>query len=125
MTRRGVTLIETLAALALLAAVAVPLTRVWTLASDVAGRSRAQILAAILAENKLNELFAEGNVADAAGEGDFGPDYPDFTWRIDVSSWPEDPGYWQIDVTVSWTRRSLEYATTLTSLTQAGQEGSR
>jgi type II secretion system protein I len=122
MTRPGVTLIETLAALALLAAIALPLTRAWTLASDVAGRSRTQTLAATLAENKLNALLAEGNAAGAPEEGDFAPEYPDFAWRVELSDWPEDPTYRQIDVTVSWSRRGREHATTLSCLIGAQRE---
>ena len=115
-TRRGVTLVETLAALALVAITLPVLARAWIITMDCAARSRAQVVSTTLAQNKLADLVAAGDQADDAESGDFGNDYPGYRWQVDTSSWPLDDRFRQINVTVKWNRRNMDYETTLSTL---------
>ena len=112
---RGVSLVEVLAALAVLGAVGAVLTRAWTISMGTAARSQAELTAAVLAEGKLAEVVLEG---ETAGEdsGDFAPEHPGYQWRCEQTPWSEDNLLREVAVTVSWTRRDLDYETTVTTL---------
>jgi type II secretion system protein I len=117
-----VTLVELLAALALLAVVAVTLSEAWTLGIRVAGRSRAEVTAAALAENKLAEIVAAEASPSSAVSGDFGEEHRGYRWRCQWREWPTDSRLRQIDVTVTWTRRNTSHETTVSTLVDTAQE---
>jgi type II secretion system protein I len=117
--RVGVTLIETLASLALLAVVAPILARAWAVTMDSAARSRDQITASVLAENMLTEMVAEGNLTSADQSGTFGDEHPGFAWETSVFDWPEDSRFKEVDVTVTWNRRQTGYRTVVATIVSA------
>jgi type II secretion system protein I len=117
--RRGVTLIETLAAIALVAIIAPILAQAWLVSMDSAARSRDQVVASVLAEGKLADMVAEGDVASADQSGTFGGDWPGFEWESSVHDWPEDNRFKQVDVTVTWNRRETDYKTVVTTIVSA------
>jgi type II secretion system protein I len=118
----GVTLIETLAALALVAAVGTVVTRAWLLTMDVAARSRAQTVAATLAETRLAEILSEEDFDSSEDEDAFEEPWEAYRWKSSIAEWSEDSRLRQVDVTITWTRRDMEYQTTLSTLVDAEQE---
>jgi general secretion pathway protein I len=80
----GFTLIEVLVALVI---ITIALTSVYRLQSDtfrMSGDTRFYTLAPLLAQGKLAEIEREGlkNASDASG--DFGLDYPGYTWMVRI-----------------------------------------
>jgi type II secretion system protein I len=113
--RRGVSLVEVLAALALIAAVAPAMGRAWTLSMTVAGQSAQEVTAATLAENKLAEIVAApGAAADDSGQ--FEPPYQRYSWQCERAAWEGDGRMTQLDVTVSWQSRGRDVSTTVSTL---------
>ena len=106
--RRGVSLIEVLAALALIAAVAPVLSRAWVLTMTVAGQSADEVTAAALAESKLAEIVAAEAPATAEDSGAFAAPHEDFHWQVERGPWPQDERMIEAEVTVTWTRRGQE-----------------
>lgn len=115
----GVTLIETLAALTVVAIVLPTLTRAWSLSTASTGYSQASMLASVLAENKLNELRLANDVAAMSSEGEFGDEnvaWSSFHWQSSLEEWSEDSSYQQLSVTVRWNRHNQLREITLTTL---------
>jgi type II secretory pathway pseudopilin PulG len=119
-----VTLIETLASLALVAVVAPILAKAWTVTMDSAARSRDQVTASVLAENTLTEMVAEGDLTSADQRGSFGDEHPGFAWETSITDWPQDSRFKEVDVTVTWARRQTNYRTTVTTIVSAAAAGS-
>ena len=115
---RGVTLIETLAALALLGAVVPVVTRAWMVTLDVASRSRAEATAAVLGANLTEELLLATSSLNAE-QGDFGDDYPGYTWKTELNEWSEDSSMRELTVVVRWERRSHQFEIRLATLVPA------
>ena len=89
------------------------------LCMDAAGWAAQQNRAVSLAQSKLDELVATGNVVDAEMSGDFGDEYPQYTWVAYVNEW-DDIRLSQLDVSVLWTRRGQQREVTLSTLVYTG-----
>lgn len=113
------TLIEVLATLTLVAIVLPVVIDGVLLSLATAGQARQQTEAASLAQSKLAELVATGQLNDSEIAGDFGPDWPEYRWSARVDEW-EDTRLAQLDVSVIWTRRGRERSVTLTTLIYEG-----
>lgn len=113
------TIIEVLATLVLTAIVLPAVVAGISLSLATAGYARQRTEAAWLAQSKLAELVAAGELHDSQLSGDFGPDWPAYRWSAQVNQW-EDDKLLQLDVSVSWTRRSRERSVTLTTLVYEG-----
>lgn len=111
---RGVTLMEVLATLLLVAIVLPAVMRGVTVSMQAAARARHQTEAAALAEAKLNELLASSDTNLPTGSGEFGIDWPDYRWETSAVS--RDLGLYEITVVVRWTERGAERMYELTSL---------
>ena len=60
------------------------------------------IVAATFAESKISELIASGEWEQGGlSRGNFGHDYPDYVWDIDVKNWDEAPMS-ELRVSVYW-----------------------
>ena len=107
----GFTLVEVLAAMALLAIVLPVVMRGTQIALRASSIARHEAEAASLGQAKLNEMIAEGTSKD--GSGDFGADWPDYRWECQSIS--NDLGVTEMDMTVTWNEggqaRSLKIAT--------------
>ena len=114
--RRGVSLVEVLAALALAAAVAPALNRAWVVSMTTASRASAEVTAATLAQNKLDEIVAAGAQAGGEDSGQFDAPHDAYRWSVERGPWTGDSTLTQIDVTVTWTRRNTEFTSTLRTL---------
>lgn len=117
----GFTLMEVLAAMALLALVLPVAMKGISIAVNLASDSTRKMTASRLAENRLSEavLLEEWKTGDA--KGDFGNEYPDFKWTL-VTSNRSEAGLKQIDVAVAWKHRGYEKETVLTTLVYESQE---
>ena len=126
--RRGLTLVEVLATIVMMAIVLPAAMQGISLcmATSVAARQRSE--AAALAESKLAELIATGDWQFGGQSGDFGEAWPDYHWTAAAADWASDPTMKQLDVSVTWTSRREEKEIVLTTLIynseQASQTGS-
>ncbi len=116
---RAFTIVEVLATLTLAAIVLPVAMHGILLCLATAGHARQQARAASLAQTKLAEIVATGELYDAETEGDFGEDLPQYTWAAQVNEW-EDPRLVQVDVAVIWIRRGQERYVTLSTLVYTG-----
>lgn len=106
MRRTGFTLIETLIAVALVAAVLPVALAGVSRAGQAASEGHRRQLALHLAQNKLNELVASGDWANGATSGNFdavadGDEATAFRWQLESTPW-RDPAVHALRVTVGW-----------------------
>ncbi len=80
----GFTLLEVLVALGILAIVLLAVFRLQAQALSMSQESRFYTLAPHLARSVLKERETAPDAPLASGEGDFGADYPGYTWKITV-----------------------------------------
>ena len=112
--RGGFTLIEVLATL-LLVGIVLPVTmRGVSLALAAASNARHTAEATTLAETKLAEITTDTLSATTDGSGDFGADFPGYTWASQRVS--RDYGLTEIMVRVSWIERGRTKALTVSTL---------
>lgn len=116
---RAFTIVEVLATMMLAAIVLPAVVSGLLLCMDAAGWAAQQNRAVSLAQSKLDELVATGNVVDAEMSGDFGDEYPQYTWVAYVNEW-DDIRLSQLDVSVLWTRRGQQREVTLSTLVYTG-----
>jgi hypothetical protein len=122
MRKAGFTIIEVLATL-VFAGVILPVVVdgvMVSMATSVHARQQAE--AAQLAQTKLAELIATGEIDESEMEGDFGEDWPDYHWVSILDNWEEDDRLDQLSVGVFWTRRGKEYHVLVSTLVYTGGE---
>lgn len=119
--RGGFTLVEVLASLTLVGLVLPVAVGGISLAMGLGRESRQRTEAAALAQSKLVEAVATGDWQGARDDGDFGDEWPDYSWEMLVDDW-EEPGITEVAVTVSWTARGRERTVTMTTLAYGGGE---
>jgi len=104
----GFTLLEVMMAISI---IAIALTAVLGSQSQsvaLAGEARFKTTAPLLAQNKMAEMEAMNPVDLASDSGDFGDDFPGYTWTVTVDDVMFDGSMIgsdylkQIDLTVSW-----------------------
>jgi type II secretory pathway pseudopilin PulG len=118
--RRAFTIVEVLATLTLAAIILPVAVHGILLCLATASNARQQAQAASLAQSKLAELVATGELYDAEMSGDFGEDLPEYTWAAQVNEWEEDSRLVQVDVAVLWTRRGQQRHVALSTLVYMG-----
>ena len=86
-------------------------------------------IATQLAESKLNELIVTNTWQATGNTGDFGTDYPGYSWEMSEESWPGDNNnpMVQLDVTVHYLvqgrERDVQLSTLVNSTLAAGATG--
>ena len=117
--RGGFTIIELLATLTLVCIVLPVAVHGILLCLETAAHARQRTEAAALAQSKMAELIATGQWYDAELQGDFGDDWPQYTWVAQTGDW-EDSRLAELDVYVLWTRREKDYRVMLSTLLYTG-----
>lgn len=118
--RRAFTFIEILATLTLLAIVLPAVMSGISLSLSTANLAKQQSQAAALGQSKLMELVTAGQWQHAEQAGDFGQDWPNYRWTMQVSDW-DSPALRLLDLTVSWPMRGKTRSLTLSTLVRAGE----
>jgi len=95
----GFTLIEVMVAMAILATSLVAVFQLQSQSVSTASEVRFKTTASLLAQSKIAEMEASASLVSRADQGDFGPDYPQYAWRLAVSD-TQIPGFKRIEVTV-------------------------
>jgi general secretion pathway protein I len=75
-----------LVAVAILAIAMVAILKANVQNLDALTKSRETTMASLLAASKLAEIEAAGVANWAESQGDFGEDYPEFTWQVETTS---------------------------------------
>ncbi len=122
--RLGFTLVEVLATMAIMSIVLPVAMKGIALCSNTASTVRRRSEAGALAEAKLNELIATAQWQSGILAGDFGTDWPDYSWKAEVQTWTPsnstDNGYGntvsELAVHITWVSRGAERSVTLSTL---------
>lgn len=119
--RRGFTLVEIIVSLAVIAALLPPILYGMNLAATAAAVARNRSQAAVLAQQKLDELLVLNPASTESG--DFGQEYPQFTWSSEVVDRNDIPtvdnltnSLQELAVTVTWKQQGEPKTLTLTTL---------
>lgn len=111
--RRGFTLIEALATMALMAIILPVVARGLSLAQQAASVAKHTSEASGLAQAKLNELTTSA-LAGGNQSGEFGGNHPGFRWAS-VSA-QREYGLLQVDLSVTWMERVSDRTITISTL---------
>jgi len=113
--RRGFTLMEVLVSLAVIAIVLVSIIRLQGQTILMNQSFRFYTISPLLAQAKLSEAIEDPSGMDMASSGDFGEDYPGYTWQINTADiqipLDEDTtlDLKQIDVTIRFNKGEIQY----------------
>jgi general secretion pathway protein I len=88
---KGFTLLEVMVALSIVAGVLVPLLVSQSEGISMQDETKFRTTAALLAQKKISEIEVKGKDDLIADYGDFGDDFPDYFWEINIQdfSFPE------------------------------------
>ena len=111
----GFTLIEVLAAIALIVIALPVIMRGISMSAHAASVSKQRTQAAALAELKLNELVGTGNWQYGNLTGDFADEWPGYRWSAELADWT-DSSVQQLDVHVQWKGPRGDEKVTLSTL---------
>jgi general secretion pathway protein I len=103
MTRKkinGFTLMEVMIAMAILAIALVAIFQSQSQSISMATDSRFLTTAALLAQSKMAEVEAAPSLDINVKDGDFGQDYPDYSWHLQIDD-TQLAQFKKIEVTVS------------------------
>ena len=112
--RPGLSLVEVLATLVLVAVVLPAAMHGVSLALRAASYARHAQEASMLAEAKLNEALAARDAGALGGSGDFAPDWPEYRWQCQSGNYGS--GLQEVSLTVTWLERGVERSVTLATL---------
>lgn len=114
---RGFTLIEVLVTMVLMAIVIPVAMRGVTIALNASALAKRSAEAAHLAQQKMDELLSTQDPSQFTGGGDFGTDWPGYTWKADTTTSDDNYATLTIDVTYNVAGRPRDVqVTTLVSL---------
>ena len=105
--QKGFTLLEIMIAVAIIAIALTTLLGSQSQSVSFANSAQFETMAALLAQSKMSELVIEDSFSLSSNNGDFGDDFPGYTWEaevndiiveeIDVSQYLK-----QVDLSVKW-----------------------
>ena len=99
--RQGFTLLEVMIAMAILAIALVAVFQSQSQSLSMAGDSRFLTTASLLAQARMAEIETASSAALAEASGDFGEDFPHYTWHLDVVAQEEIPMLKKMTLTVT------------------------
>lgn len=85
MHEKGFTLLEVMLAMAILAIALVAVFQSQSQSISMAGQARFATTASLLAQSKMAEVETMDPGEINADSGDFGDDFPDYSWKVDVT----------------------------------------
>ena len=91
---------EVMVAIAILAIALVSVFQLQSQSISMASDSRFMTTAALLAQSKMVEIEALSSLTNKSENGDFGPDYPQYTWQVEIGD-TKLPQFKKIEVTVT------------------------
>jgi general secretion pathway protein I len=98
--KSGFTLMEVMIATAILAIALVAVFQSQSQSISMSTDSRFMTTASLLAQSKMVEVEAASTLDNQSKDGDFGIDYPQYTWHLEVSD-TQLPQFKKIEVTVT------------------------
>lgn len=119
---RGFTLVEILATFVLIAIILPVAMEGISLSTKMASNSKRKIEAGTLAEIKMTDLLVNEDWTDGNDNGNFGTDYPDYTWRYEVKDWESEDMMRQIDLYVEWIAMGRTHSVVLSTLVCLDEE---
>jgi general secretion pathway protein I len=96
----GFTLMEVMIAMAILAIALVAVFQLQSQSISMSTDSRFMTTAALLAQSKMVEAETGSTLTNHKEDGDFGLDYPQYTWHLEVGD-TQLPQFKKIEVTVT------------------------
>ena len=102
----GFTLLEVMLAMAILAIALVAVFQSQSQSISMAGQARFATTASLLAQSKMAEVETMDPGEINADSGDFGDDFPDYSWKVDVTE-TQVENVKKIEVTVTNERMTL------------------
>ena len=96
----GFTLMEVMIAMTILAIALVAIYQLQSQSISMSTDSRFMTTAALLAQSKMVEVEAASTLDNQSKDGDFGPDYPQYIWHLEVGD-TMLPQFKKIDITVT------------------------
>jgi general secretion pathway protein I len=84
-SEKGFTLMEVMIAITILAIALVAVYQSQSQSISMTSNSRFLTTAALLAQSKMTEIEILEPDRISSGSGDFDEDFPDYTWRVDIS----------------------------------------
>ena len=96
----GFTLIEVMFAIAILTIALVSVFQLQSQSISMSTDSRFMTTAALLAQSKMVEAEAGSPLVNHKEDGDFGPDYSQYTWHLEVGD-TQLPQFKKIEITVT------------------------
>lgn len=112
--RKGFTLLEVMIAMAILAVALVAVYQSQSQSLLMASDSRFLTTASLLAQSRMAEIAMMDVPRANAADGDFGEDFPDFRWQMEVGNVEEIPLLRRITLTVTHTRMTARNSYRLT-----------
>lgn len=85
------------------------------LASRAAEVAERKTVATQLAANQLNELVITGDWESGSNTGNFGPDWPGYTWELQTASWSVDT-MTELNLIVTYQVQGRDYYVRLATL---------
>jgi general secretion pathway protein I len=113
-THKGFTLLEVMVAVAIIAIALTTLLGSQSQSVSFANSAKFETMAALLAQSKMSEIATLSKDRLTSDSGDFGDDYPGFTWEVTVSDISVggitniSDYLKQVDLTVAWGVYSYE-----------------
>ena len=96
----GFTLMEVMIAMTILAIALVAIFQSQSQSISMSTDSRFMTTASLLAQSKMVEVEAASTLDNQTKDGDFGPDYPEYIWHLEVGD-TQLPQFKKIDITVT------------------------
>src|SRR4030042_599982 len=96
----GFTLLEIVICLGLIALVLVAVFHLQAQNLDLQSEAQFMTTATCLLQERLSQIQAQETIEEGTNTGDFGEDYPDYTYKQEVSEVPDTETLYKVRVTV-------------------------
>lgn len=115
MNTKGFTLLEVIVAMVIVVVGLVLISQAFSIGLRAVRVSDKATVARFLAEQKITDLETQAFTALQSTNGDFGTDYPGFTWQEEVITTNLD-NLIQVNLTIAWTEDNVTRTLLITKL---------